>query len=70
MKKKNIETDFIKFIIDKYSPSPGATASKDDNKNPSPDAKDEDEEVVEKLLMEYKKIKDQYEYYRLQNKRG
>jgi hypothetical protein len=75
MKKSNIEKSFVQFIIDKYNPSPGTTASKSDNKNPSPDDEDTDEEetsssTVEKLLIEYKKIKDQYEYYRLQNKRG
>ncbi len=66
MKKKNIETDFIRFIIEEYSPSPGATASKDNDEKSSgataskngneksPDAQGEDEDgvVVEKLLLE------------------
>jgi hypothetical protein len=74
MQKKNIETDFIQFIIDKYSPNPGTTASKDDDKKSSDDQSDDeddtDQEVIEKLLLEYKKIKDKYEYYSLQSKRG
>ncbi|SEN22176.1 hypothetical protein SAMN05192574_102818 [Mucilaginibacter gossypiicola] len=74
MKKKNIETDFIQFIIDKYSPNPGATASKNDDEKSSDEQSDNDEdenqEVVEKLLLEYKKIKDKYEYYSLQSKIG
>ncbi len=48
MKNKNIETDFVKFIIDKYSPNPGATASKNDNaKDSDEEDEDEDEEVNE-----------------------
>lgn len=75
MKKSNIEKSFVQFIIDKYNPSPGATASKNDNKNAPPDDEDTDDEdesssTVEKLLIEYKKIKDEYEHYRLQNRRG
>ncbi len=74
MQRKNIETDFIQFIIDKYSPNPGATASKDDDKKSSDDQSDDEDdnyqEVVEKLLLEYKKIKDKYEHYSLQSKRG
>ncbi|MES2266160.1 MAG: hypothetical protein V4520_05345 [Bacteroidota bacterium] len=74
MKKRNIETDFIQFIIDKYSPNTGATASKNSDDKPSDEQSenndDEDQEVVEKLLLEYKKIKDKYEYHSLQSKRG
>jgi hypothetical protein len=31
MKNKNIEVDFVKFVVDKYSLNSGATASKNDD---------------------------------------
>jgi hypothetical protein len=46
MKNKNIETDFVKFIIDKYSPNPGAAASKNDSGKDSDD-EDENEKINE-----------------------
>jgi len=50
MKGNNIETEFIQFIIDKYSPNAGATASKDDDQKFSDNADEgEDEAVTEKL---------------------
>lgn len=69
MTKRKIEIEFINFIIDKYSPTINATASKEDEQSTDSDDQNEDEEVVEKLLKEYKKIKDQYESYSLHNKR-
>jgi|GEM_PF-2730797 len=57
MKNKNIETDFVKFIIDKYSPNSGATASKNENeKDSNEEGEEEDEKVIEGIL-EYKNFK-------------
>ena len=71
MKKKNIETDFIKYIVDKYNSNAGSTASTNDDKKSTTDQdEDDDETTLERLLLEYKKIRDEHEYYSLQSKRG
>jgi predicted nucleic acid-binding Zn-ribbon protein len=57
MKNRNIETDFIKFIIDKYSPKPGATASENDSQKDSNDEDEEEDEKVIEGLLEFKNIK-------------
>lgn len=70
MKKKNIETDFIKYIVDNYNSNPGSTASTNDNEKSTIDQDEDDETTLERLLLEYKKIRDEHEYYSLQSKRG
>jgi hypothetical protein len=54
MNKKNIETEFDKFSFDKYSPITDATASQSAEYN-TPETKDQDDKVIEKLSLEYKK---------------
>ncbi len=73
MRKTHIKTDFINFIIEKYS-----TSDDDDNDEKKPKKKDDDEdedddedntskkstddddEIIEKLLTEYKNVKKLY----------
>lgn len=78
-KRKNLETNFIRFIMEKYAQQldndedieiPEEDQGKEKRKSkPLPtliDKEDEeestdDDEIIEKLLNEYKKIKAQYE---------
>lgn len=82
MKKgTHIHTDFIKFIIEKYSKpelievdedevdtivdNPQDDEEFNDSENINDDKDDEDDEVLEKLLTEFKKIKRKYENRRI-----
>ncbi|MDR3694208.1 hypothetical protein [Mucilaginibacter sp.] len=79
MRKTHIKTDFINFIIEKYS-----TTNDDDKDEETPKKKDndedddekdtskkstEDDEIIEKLLNEYKNLKKQYENRRVSDRR-
>ncbi len=83
MRKTHIKTDFINFIIEKYS-----TTNDDDKDEETPKKKDKDEdddddekdtskksteddgdEIIEKLLNEYKNLKKQYENRRVSDRR-
>lgn len=81
-KRTHIHTDFIKFIIEKYSePKSVDDEEEDDNKKKSEvsddeeepeeegDTIDDDDEIIEKLITEYKKVKKQYENNRIPTKR-
>lgn len=46
MKGNNIETEFINFIIDKYSPNTGATASNDDDQRSFNNEDGDEDEAV------------------------
>ncbi len=76
---KHVQTDFIKFIIEKYSnidledetlkldnESQDEKESKPKNsksKKDEEDVNEEDDEIIEKLLTEYQKVKKEYESY-------
>lgn len=72
MKTKHLQTEFIKFIMDKYS-----NEIKDENEIPEDD-KDlesednliDEEDLIDELLTEYKKLKKHYENNRIHYKKG
>ena len=95
MKKRHIQTNFIKFIIEKYSNDQEPQIDTEDedeieipeeeteetektqSKKVVKDAQKEDEDlegtedddIIDELLQEYKKVKKQYENRRLSNRR-
>lgn len=84
MKKgTHIQTDFIKFILEKYSKPEKIKDEDEDEETNEPEIQDEEEleeqdekpiivdeeEVLEKLINEYKKVKRKYENSRIQNRR-
>ena len=83
MKKgTHIQTDFIKFIIEKYSKPKKVKDEDEDEETKEPEIQDEeehdedekpelidDDEVLEKLINEYKKVKRKYENSRIQVRR-
>lgn len=91
MKKRHIQTNFIKFIIEKYSndQEPQIDIEDEDEieipeeeteetekpqskkvQNEDEDLEDtEDDDIIDELLQEYKKVKKQYENRRLSNRR-
>ena len=74
MKRKHLQTDFIKFLREKYSQE-----EEEENTPPEPiedepiEISDTDEETedepIEELLNEYKKLKKEYEYRKLFNRK-
>ncbi len=95
MKKRHIQTNFIKFIIEKYSNDQETQIHIEDEdeiqiqeeepekpmkpqtKKTDKDIEEEDEDlegnkdddIIDELLQEYKKVKKQYENRRLSNRR-
>lgn len=83
MKKgTHIQTDFIKFILEKYSKPEKIKDEEEDEEIIEPEIQDEEEldeqdepvivdeeEVLEKLINEYKKVKRKYENSRIQSRR-
>lgn len=93
MKKRHIQTNFIKFIIEKYSNDQEPQIEIDDedeieipeeeteetekSQSKKVDAQKEvedlegteDDDIIDELLQEYKKVKKQYENRRLSNRR-
>ncbi len=89
-KRKYLQTDFIKFILEKYSKSQELTDDHEvenlddekgikqkqskqlvefeDENEPTEDEKT-DEEIIDELLKEYKRLKRKNENYRLHNNR-
>lgn len=91
--RKHLQTDFIKFILEKYSqgqelPDDDEVETPDDEttephlrkKNsikrlvefedePSDDDEKTDDEIIDELLNEYKRLKRKNESYRLHNRR-
>lgn len=90
-KRKHIHTNFIKFIVEKYSKpkkdedidkpdteedidleneeEPNKNKIKVEDEDNYEEEEDEEDEIIEKLLNEYKNIKGKYEHNRIQNKR-
>lgn len=81
MRKTHIKTDFINFIIEKYSttndddkdeetPKKNDNDEDDDEEDTSKKSpEDDDDEIIEKLLNEYKNLKKQYENRRVSDRR-
>ena len=86
MKKgTHIQTDFIRFMIEKYSTPPKLLRDDEIDKDPEIEDNEEDEdledegpeepiqdeedEIIEKLINDYKKVKKQYENRRIPNNR-
>jgi hypothetical protein len=87
-KRKHLQTDFIKFILEKYAQDQDLpdeeteTPMEDESKlkrakrlvefedeEPKEDDETSDEEIIDELLNEYKRLKRQNENYRLLNRR-
>lgn len=94
-KRRHLQTDFVKFIIEKYSNLPEEDVEVDEDENDEPQQKSyrkklkqlnefedddnvevqdedepsEDDEIIDELLNEYKRLKKKYENNRISNRR-
>ena len=76
-KKKHVHTDFIRFILEKYSKQKENSDIKNDYdiEIPSDELEDEetntneDDDIIDELVNEYKKLKGQYENSKILNRR-
>ena len=94
-KRRHLQTDFVKFIIEKYSNLPEVDVEVDEDENDEPQQKSyrkklkqlnefedddnvevqdedepsEDDEIIDELLNEYKRLKKKYENNRISNRR-
>ena len=72
MKTKHLQTEFIKFILDKYSNEINYKNedSEDEKDLESEENLIDEEDLIDELLTEYKKLKKHYENNRIHFKQG